>query len=114
MAATLSPPRPALSGPERIVPDQMAGISPRRRPSDRGLPGGSAGRQVVDGDSADGRGGEGVLDPGGDLGSGAAAGVRAACAEAAGALADEVVDPALGDPLLELRQRRARVGAVEP
>src|SRR3954447_23984399 len=83
-----------------------------------------AGGEVVDGDAVDGPRGVRRLDPAGDPGGGVAARVAASgrsTAQAATQVAtteaatpgDEVVDLPCGHPRLELRQRGARVAAVE-
>src|SRR5206468_1972054 len=66
---------------------------------------------VVDGGAADGGRGEVLLDPGGDLPGRVAA--AHGPAHAAHAAAQEVVDPALGHVLLELREGGGGVAAVE-
>ena len=94
-----------------VRPRVRHGGSGMRRHRSRAGPG-----EVVDGGAADGRGREVLLDPPGDPGGVvAAAGVGGRAAAAHGrSAADEVVDLAGGDEGLELRERRCRVGAVEP
>lgn len=76
-------------------------------------------RQVVEGDAVDRLSREGLGHPVGDqlgvTGSGAGAhrAASSACTATDADTADEITDPAIGDQLLELRQGRHRIGAVE-